>query len=267
MSILFFREVKKNLKSFLVWLIILIGINTFLMMVFESVAQTAENTEAMLSQYPEAFVKAMFLDQFDMGNILHYYASRSYILITLFGSVYAVMLSSHILSKEESERTIEFLISKPISRQAIISAKYFCVVLYIFLFNLLFSAANFILMEIFKEKAFDFQSFLLVSLGSFFIHLLFASVTYLLSIFITQTKKILSLSLGVVFITYFLSLVASIQSNLEFLKYFSPFSYYSAEDLVIRTTMNANYLFISFLIILVSVALSYFCYAKKDISV
>ena len=138
MKNLLLREIKRNSKSFMLWLVIMVAINAFMLMAFSSVAEVAENTEAMLSQYPEAFIKAMSLDRFDMTNILHYYASRSYILITLFGSIYAVMLASSILSKEESERTIEFLISKPITRHQIVAFVSFAY----FLVNMLFSGSN-----------------------------------------------------------------------------------------------------------------------------
>jgi len=200
MKNLLINELKKNFKSFVIWLIILAAINACMFAGFESVASAAESTKDMLSQYPEAFVKAMNLDQFDMTNILHYFASRSYIIVTLFGSIFAVMLSSCILSKEESDRTIEFLISKPITRHEIVSAKYLCVLIYLLLFNVLFATSNYVFMEIFKTSDFAIEPFLLVSLGSFLIHLIFASVCYLLSVFITNTKAIISVSFGTVFI-------------------------------------------------------------------
>lgn len=267
MKNLLLKEIERNFKSFFIWLIILVAINTFMLMAFGSVAEMAKNTGAMLSQYPEAFIKAMSLDRFDMTNILHYYASRSYILITLFGSIYAVMLSSSILSKEESERTIEFLVSKPITRQEIVSAKYLCVVLYIVLFNVLFAFSNFIFMQIFKTNDFSLKAFLLISLGGLLIHLIFASIGYLLSVFITKTKVIISISFGVVFITYFFSIMASVEESMSFFKYLSPFSYYGSEDLVIHGTLNSACLIISIILIALSVGLTYFCYSRKDITV
>ncbi|MGL6198489.1 MAG: ABC transporter permease subunit [Lachnospiraceae bacterium] len=229
-------------------------------------ASAAENTKDLLAQYPEAFVKAMNLDQFDMTNILHYFASRSYIIVTLFGSVYAVMLSSCILSKEESERTIEFLISKPITRHEIVSAKYLCVLIYLLLFNLLFAVSNFGLMQVFKTSDFETEPFLLISLGGFLTHIIFASVCYLLSVFITNTRTIISISFGTVFITYFLSILVSVEDNLSFLRYLSPFSYFSSEDLVINSTIDTTYLVISVLVILLSVGLAYLFYSRKDIT-
>ena len=147
---LFLREMKKNRTSFLIWLILMILVNAMMLTSFGSVAEMAENTEAMLSQYPKEFVEAMNLDILKMTNILHFYASRTFLLVTILGSVYAIMLTSNIISKEESDKTIEFLISKPISRVSIISSKLSCSVVYITMFNFLFSFANLILLNVFK---------------------------------------------------------------------------------------------------------------------
>ena len=266
MKNILYREIKKNSKSFFIWLLALVAINAFMLSAFSTVAETAKNTEAMLSQYPEAFIKAMSLDKFDMTNILHYYASRSYLLVTLFGSIYAVMLSACILSKEESDRTIEFLVSKPVTRKEIVSAKYLCVVMNITLFNILFSAFNYVFMQIFKISDFDIKPFLLVSIGCFLIHMIFASVGYLLSVFITKTKAIISVGFGIVFITYFFSIMASVVENMSFIKYLSPFSYYNADDLVVNATLNSTYLIISVVVIALSVGLTYVFYSRKDIT-
>ena len=265
MKNLFIREMRRNAKSFLIWLIILSAINVSMFAAFGAVAEMAKNTEAMLSQYPEAFVKAMSLDKFDMTNILHYFASRSYILITFFGSIYAVMLSSCIISKEESEKTVEFLISKPITRSEIVSAKFLCVSLYVFLFNLLFSCINYISMQVFKTSDFGIAPFLLISIGSFLIHFMFASLGFFLSVFITGTRSVISVSFGLVFITYFFSIMASVNEKMSFLVYLSPFSYFNAESLAVNSTLEIKYLFISVLLIFTTVGLSYLFYSKKNI--
>lgn len=263
---LFNREIKKNFKSFLIWLIILVAVNGFMLAAFGTVSDIAKDTEKLLSQYPEAFVKAMSLDKFDMTNILHYFASRSYIMVTIFGSIYAVMFSSSILSKEESAKTIEFLISKPLTRNEIVTSKYLCVISYTCLFNLLFSFSNYGLMMIFKTSNFEVQPFLLISIGAFLIHLVFASIVFFISVFITNTKAVISVSFGVVFITYFFSILSSLKENLSFFRFLSPFSYYGAEDLAVKASINNIYLLISISVIFITTILTYIFYSKKDIT-
>ncbi len=262
---LFRREISKNFKSFILWLLVLGFINAFVLSAFEAVAKQAEDSELLLSQYPEAFITALKLDLLKMTDILHYFASRSYLFITIFGSVYAMILATSILSKEESERTIEFLISKPITRGVIINAKLSCVFFYLTLFNLAFSISNYIFMNVFKINDFSFRGFLLGSLGPWLIHLIFAAIGFALSVYITKPRVIISLSIGIVFVGYFFSILASLQENLEFLKYFNPFSYYDTGNLIIEETIPVVFLLLTLSVIGVSVALSYYLFSHKDI--
>lgn len=260
---LFLREMKKNRTSFLIWLILMILVNAMMLTSFGSVAEMAENTEAMLSQYPKEFVEAMNLDILKMTNILHFYASRTFLLVTILGSVYAIMLTSNIISKEESDKTIEFLISKPISRVSIISSKLSCSVVYITMFNFLFSFANLILLNVFKTEDFSIKAFLLISVGAWLINMIFGLIGLVISAFSSKTRTNISLGLGLVFIGYFLSLMATLIERLNFLKYLTPFSYYNTEDLVINMKIEIPYLIITLVLSMICIAITYYGYTKR----
>lgn len=262
---LFLRELKKNKKSFIIWTIALVAINTFMMFTFRTVAEQAGATQELYAQYPEAFIKAFNLDTLNMTDILHYFGSRSYLIITVFGSIYVIMLAATILSKEESDRTIEFLISKPITRNSIITSKILCSAFYITMFNLIFSVSNFILMNSLKVQDFDMKGFLLVSIGPWFIHLIFAAIGLALSVYITRSRTILSLSIGIVFVGYFFSILASMQDSLSFFKYLNPFSYYDTYDMIFNTEIQGIYLILTISIIAIAIFAIYMMFSKKDI--
>lgn len=262
---LFCREIKKNLKTFIVWLVALSVVNVCILLAFDTVAKQAADTQLMLSQYPEGFVELLSLDKLDMTNILHYFASRSYLFITIFGSIFSILLASGILSKEESERTIEFLISKPLTRNSIITQKLLCVLFYITSFYFIYAVINYIAMTALKWNDFNIKGFLLVSIGPWLIGLFFASIGLLLSVFVTKTKSVFSISIGIVFGGYFLSVLASLIDKLEFMKYLNPFSYYNTQDLVIDEQIQMIYLVLTTIVVVLCVVLTYFFYNKKDI--
>jgi hypothetical protein len=45
-----------------------------------------------------------------------FYAANNIVYMMLLGSIYAIVLSSNILLKEEYDKTAEFLMSRPITR-------------------------------------------------------------------------------------------------------------------------------------------------------
>lgn len=263
---LFAREMRRNRTSFLIWITAMIAVNAMVMASFPSVAEMAKNTEAMLSQYPEEFVRAMNLDVLKMTNVLHFYASRSFLLSTIMGSVYAIMLSSCILSKEENDHTIEFLLSKPLSRVSIVSSKTFSVLMYVTAFDVSFSAVNLVILNHFKLEDFSMKGFLLVSLGAWLIHLVFAFLGLTISATIPRTRTDISVGLGIVFVGYFLSIVASLSDKLSFTKYLTPFSYFNTKDLVVNTTIEPLYLAITVIVCASAMVFTYLYYKRKDIA-
>jgi ABC-2 type transport system permease protein len=260
------REIISNRKSFFIWTIILVALNAMIFSVYPSFAsQQAGGLQELIKSYPETFIKAFSLDVLDLTNILHYFGMEIYLFITLLGSIYAMILGSGIISKEEDEKTIEFLLAKPVSRKKIITLKSLAVLSYILLFNIMLFIANYVMMEIFKTSEFNIKVFILISLGALLLHLTFAAIGLLISVFIIKARAVMSVSLGIVIGTYFLGLASSISDKLTGLKYVSPFKYVDAAYIIINAKIDYTYLVIMILIIGFSVICTYIFYLKKDI--
>jgi ABC-2 type transport system permease protein len=66
-------------------------------------------------------------------------------------------------------------------------------------------------------------------------------------------------------VAYFLSIAAGMQSNLDFLKYFTPFKYFDAAVLLRDGRLDPAYLLLSAGIIAVCVVVAYWVYNKRDL--
>ena len=176
-----------------------------------------------------------------------------------------MVLGSGIISKEEDDKTIEFLLAKPVSREKIVTSKALSVLSYILFFNVSLFIADFSMLEAFKTNEFDIKIFILLSIGAFLVHLTFAALGLFISVFITKARTLMSVSLGVVIGTYFLGLVSSLSDRLDILKYISPFEYVNAIEIITNTKIDYKYIIIMVSIICVSVIGTYFFYHRKDI--
>lgn len=96
--------------------------------------------------------------------------------------------------------------------------------------------------------------------------MIFGLIGLVISAFSSKTRTNISLGLGLVFIGYFLSLMATLIERLNFLKYLTPFSYYNTEDLVINMKIEIPYLIITLVLSMICIAITYYGYTKKDIS-
>ncbi len=261
------REWKRNRKTLFIWTITISLLLLIMMSVYPTFAKNNEMMQNLLQFYPESMLNAFGLDTLNMANILDYFSIEAYLFLTLFGSIYAALLSSNILSKEENDKTIEFLLAKPVTRTQIITSKLIIVLINILIFNLINGIVAIISFEMYKTTNYDFNTLILLILGSFLMHLTFASLTLLFSVFYTKTKSIYSISIGIVLITYFLSIVANISEKFNFFRYFTPFKYIEASEIISAGRIDPFYLLLITTIIIVGICSTYFLYNKKNITV
>ncbi|WP_257347091.1 ABC transporter permease [Pseudalkalibacillus decolorationis] len=264
---IFKQEFKWNLRSLLIWSFIIGGLTFLMMQIYPDFAKQQDSMKALMEAYPEGIKKAFSMDKISMGTVLGFYAIEGYMLITLIGSIYVVLLAGNMLAKEESEKTIEFLLSKPISRTSMIFQKIIVVVLNIILFNVIVSLITLSGFLMVDDGTFDLSTYMLISIAPILLHLTFAAIAFLLSSILKKGRQILSVTVGLVFITYFFQIIASVADSLESLKYLSPFAYVDAADIIIDGSLKGLYIIIMVAVMLISTLFTFMYYRKKDIAV
>ncbi|HHW48251.1 MAG TPA: ABC transporter permease subunit [Clostridiaceae bacterium] len=263
---LFLRELSRNFKSFIIWTLILIISNIGLMMMYPMIAEQAGEYNELMKKLPKEMLKGLSMDKLNFAQILDFFA-YVFLYIILFGCVYAILLATSIISKEESEKTVEFLMAKPVTRNTIVTAKTLCVFFYITVFNVVFTVADYLAFEALKKSGYDINIFLLMHLGFFLIMITFAAIGLLVSVFIVKAKSIYPVAFGIVLGAFFINITAAISDKLENLKYLTPFKYINPSDIVSSGRIEGVYIIIMAAVTLVSVALTYVFYNRKDICV
>ncbi len=261
---IYWRELSINRKGLLIWSVILAGLGVLVLAFYPTIAKQAEEFQRLMVSMPKGLLAAFGLEKISMTDIMGYYATKQYTTLTLFGSIYAIILASAMLSKEESDKTIEFLLSKPVSRSEILTAKLLSIITLITVFNLIITIVMYISLQIVKTTDFSIKTFLLLSLAAFLLHLTFACLGFLASVIIHRNQTVLPFSLGLVLVTYFLSIATALSEKLEFLKYFSPFKYVDAVDIITKFRIEPEYLIIMAAINIAAIVLSYALYNRKD---
>jgi ABC-2 type transport system permease protein len=96
--------------------------------------------------------------------------------------------------------------------------------------------------------------------------MIFASISFLISIFVTKSRQVLSISLGIVIGMYVVDLISKLTDEAEFLKYITPYEYINAVTVVQEEMIKPLYLFISVMIIAFCLVTSWQLYKRKDIT-
>lgn len=260
---MFKRELKVNLKSFLIWVLIIGSLLVMYFAMYPTFATDTESLEQMTEFFPQEMLEAFGFDISKFSTIMGFYSTEPYMLITILGSVYAAMLGANILSKETSERTTEYLLSKPVTRREVITAKLLAMTTYLTLFHLSIGLISFVSINLIGD--FDFDLWLLLTIAPWLMGMLFSYISFFVSMFMKKSRQALSFALAASLGTYFLVIVSRVAEPIDFLKYFSPYEYFDSNYIYDNLHLHLGYVLITVSVILITTVLSYIIYNKKDL--
>jgi ABC-2 type transport system permease protein len=260
---IFIRELKANLKSLVIWSVIIAVLIFMAATKFTAFAGDPE-TLKMLDSLPPAMLDVFNMRAFNLTTLSGFYGIM-FIYFGLMGAIASAMWGSDIISKEERDKTVEFSLVLPVSRTRVITSKALAALVNCILFVLITWAISLVEVQSFNPDQ-AFYSYLGLQMRAMFvIELIFLALGLLLGCAMKQYKRSASIAVGIILATYFMSVVSGMQEKLDFLKWFTPFKYFDAADLFRSGRMDSTYLLISVAIIVVCVALAYFAYNKRDL--
>ena len=262
---MFKRELKINLKSFIIWTSILIGLFLVVFLVYPSIINSAniKMIDEMMKIFPEEMLKAFNMDISTIDSAFGWLKTEGFVFVLLITGVYSGILGSNILLKEESDKTIEYLNSVPVTRKNIVLNKILCGLFYIILMIVIIGIFNFIGLSLSGE--FDRKSYILLSITPLFSSIVIFAICLFLSTFTHKTKKTLGISLGIVFVSYFLNVISEIGESTEFLKYISIFTLADIRNVILNVSINPILVVLAICITVIFMILTMICYEKKEL--
>ncbi|PRR83644.1 ABC transporter permease subunit [Clostridium vincentii] len=260
---MFLHELKAYRKSTIIWTGSLVGLIIMFLSIFPSFSKDIEGMKTLLEGYPEAVRKAFGLTLESFSSILGFY-SYIFTYVTLCGSIQAINLGLSIVSKEARDKTADFLLTKPVTRKQIITAKLLAVLTSIIITNIIYIIVASIMASFVATTDFDIELFIMISITMFFMQLMFMSLGVLISVIVPKLRSVISISLGTVFSFYIINMFNSVVGG-DVLKYITPFKYYDTAYIMKNTSYETSFVIIEILFIAVSIGMSYFIYSKKDI--
>lgn len=259
------REFKVNLKSFIIWLLVLISIFLVVYLIYPYIITdgSMKDMDELMKAFPEGVLKAFNMDMFSITTAYGWFKTEGFMFILLIIGFYSSMLGGSILLKEENDKTIEYLHSVPIKRSSIVMNKVIVGISYIVLMTLLFGIFNYIGLLLSGE--FDHKEFVLLSMTPLLVGLPLFSINLFISTFMHRTRKTVGISLGLVFIFYVINVLSELSEKVEFLKYFSVYTLADLRNVLESSSINPLMVIISIFMTIIFIVGSYFNYEKKEL--
>lgn len=260
---IFQHELKVNFKSTIMWILVLSGVASVMMAFYPILRNDMDSFIKMLDNFPESAKAALGLVVGNLKTPIGYYGF-AFTYSILFGAIQAMNLGVGIVSKEERERTADFLMTKPVTRVKIITAKLLSVLTILIVTNVIYSVITGLVVGGMSEGNFDVGTFALINTSLFLAQLIFFSIGLIVSIAAKKIKSVLPVSLGMVFMFFAISAFA-VKAADDKLRFITPFQYFRTDYILKEGHFEGVYVVVGTLIVITSIAISYMLYKRKDI--
>lgn len=260
-----FRQEIRRLRSYIIgWTVCIAGLAFFMIPVYY-------NFLDMGSEASEGLLKTIsgtdFFESLGVGlNFLNTPLGIYSFLTTFFAvaaAIYGMNMGIGVLASEHTNRTAEYLYTKPCSRREIFRAKLaavFCGVMGVGIGYILFS---FFSMSVFRGD-FDRWIFLLIAKSMLLICLLFAVFGMLIGTIWPHNRSPL-LTAGLITLVEYCVTSASRVIGIPVMGYLSPFSFFTASDIAVLRFYEWGYLIWYMLLLGAALASAYRTFLYQDV--
>lgn len=254
------HELKQGKTSFMIWTAsigFLLATCIFLFPEMKGQMDSVNNMFASMGSFTEAFG----MDRLNFGTLIGFYAVECGNILGLGGAFYAALCAVGILSKEEKEKTAEFLLTHPVSRKRIITEKLIAVLIQITSMNIIIYVLSVSSIAAAGE-AIPWKEISLLHLAYYLLQIELAGICFGISAFLRKGSA--GVGLGIAAMMYFLNLIANIADVAEFLKYITPFGYCEGADIVSNGRLDGVMAAVGAVIGICGIITAYLKYTNKD---
>ena len=256
------HELRQGRTSFLIWTGVIGVMLSVCVFLYTEVRGEMDAVTDLFSSFG-SFTAAFGMDRLNFGTLVGFYAIECGSMLGLGGAFYAAISAVSMLSKEEANKTADFLLSHPISRRRILLEKLLAVFTQLTLMNMIVLAMSVVSILIIGE-AIPWTELLLLHLAYYLLQLEIAGICYGISAFVKRGS--VGIGLGIAVLFYFTNLISNLTESTNFLKYITPFAYCDGADIIEDKRLDFGLIAIGAVACAAGLAAAWLRYDRKDIS-
>ncbi|MCR4640874.1 MAG: ABC transporter permease [Lachnospiraceae bacterium] len=262
MKRVFLNECKMNIRTFLIWSLVVGGLGFFCITLYESMQGDMENMADAFSKMG-AFSDAFGMSTLSIATIEGFFATEVGTVHGLGSAMFAAILAIGILSKEEEGHSGEFLFSLPLSRKKVLAAKGLCVFAALLGFTLVCTAL-YIAGFAFLGEELPVKEFALFMSGQFLMNVEIAAVCFAISAL--SGKNRMGLGIGIALIFYLYDIIGRVVPDLKDYIFVGPFSYANASEIFSGAEIRTAAVVIGIAVALLAAVSAFVCYERRDLA-
>lgn len=260
--ILYRHEMKINRKNLLIWTLCVGGMCFGCILLYTSLEDSISGVADAYSNMG-AMSAALGMDKMSLATLNGFYATEIALMHGLGGAMFAAILGTAMLSKEEAGHTAEFLHVLPVGRGRIVLCKYLALVSNVVIFNLVCTVLYLLGFLLLGEEI-SGKEMALFHLAQILMQIEVGTICFLISAF--MRRNLIGAGLGIAILLFAADMMCRIIPAIENLKWVTPFYYSNAADIFTGGTLNGTMVGIGTVITLAAFVMAWVKYCRKDLA-
>lgn len=259
------NDLRKDLKVFLIISLALTVFFSITLAMYSGMKDSMTAVTDLYSSLSPAIMEALNFHDGQWNSILGFYSTYYVYYIPMMAGAFSIYLGATVLSREEQNKTAEFLLAKPIRRGQVISSKLLELFIYITLTNLIVWLNGVIWTGFISGFDETFAVISVMHAYGIFICFFFGVLGLFITVLMKRAKAIIGPAIGIVMFMYMFDIILRITDKAQFLLYITPFKYMNIDVLTSDYHMEWWRPGVMAGASLLMILGSYFFYRRKDI--
>ena len=260
---IYLKELRDYRRATIWWSLAIIAFLVAAMSKFQGYQKSGTSINDLLGSLPAGLSAVLGFKGLDMGTVGGFFAMCVLYLAVMLG-VHAVLLGSGIIAKEETEKTIEFLDTKPVSRGHILLSKLLAALTIVVILNIVTLASSILTLPLFTSDPVSNGDILFLMPAMFFIQIWFLAIGAAFAAIMRRPRHAGMLSAGVLLAAFVISAVVDASDRYSFLRYVTPFKYFDPKTIFSEGSYDVQYIIITVVAIAILLTGSKVAYQNRD---
>ncbi|MBR0577017.1 ABC transporter permease subunit [Proteiniclasticum sp. BAD-10] len=263
---LFLRELRVEAKGLLLWTLSLGALIFWGMSEYSFMGTDMGDLSSFMEAMPRVLLAVFGFSDLDLSTAQGYHGILMNYVV-LGGVIYAAMLGSRLVAKEELGKTSEFLLVKPRSRKNLLATKLLAGMLLLLLLSLILYGISRYTLWFYVPEAQVTRILSIESLGLFLLMLLYLALGIFSASALKKPRQAQGLTLGAVFFAYALSVFTDLLEEPGLLRLLTPLRYFPMAEVVDTAKLPLLYALLTLIFAGALLALAFKTYTQRDMSI
>lgn len=270
MNVIFLKELKLTRKGLIIWCVVMLITIGYGMAEYPMISGNSDTIMQSMNMLPRVVLVMFGMDGLSLKTSLDYHLVMYY-WVSLIAFTHAAIVGATMLSKDQRDKTSEYIYTKPYKRGNIITAKILVGLLNILVMTLVTwigSVGTLIFIDgtvMAKVNGASMLALITITMiGMFLTQLVFLAIGLLCSAFLKTHKAAIRSSFSFIFATYSVSVIIQYVGTIGYLNFLSPFQYFNVVS-VVSDGISLIYVLVDLVVVGTSIYLTYDLYNKRDL--